>query len=130
MWGKDFLVIWHSFTMSQLRPAEENCWDAVICFGHPSIGFGSSLVLLFLLIFTVFLQLVFCYMVYTSFTENPFETLGKQCQQKHWQVPDRTAVACVPYRDASHGTEGCGLECLVDAAAEPLKRLKPGKRQA
>eukprot|EP00434_Breviolum_minutum_P023014 symbB.v1.2.020304.t1/scaffold1701.1/size126048/4 len=51
----------------------ENCWDAVICFGHPSIGWGSSMVLLFLLAFTVFLQLVFCYMVYTSFTENPFE---------------------------------------------------------
>ncbi|CAJ1343421.1 unnamed protein product [Effrenium voratum] len=51
----------------------ENCWDAVICFGHQSIGWGSSMVLLFLLGLTIFIQLVFCYMVFTSFTENPFE---------------------------------------------------------
>ncbi|CAJ1383315.1 unnamed protein product [Effrenium voratum] len=51
----------------------ENVWDAVICFGHQSIGWGSSMVLLFLLGLTIFIQLVFCYMVFTSFTENPFE---------------------------------------------------------
>lgn len=63
----------------------ENCWDAVICFGHPSIGLGSSLVLLFLLIFTVFLQLVFCYMVYTSFTENPFEK-SSVTALRYWRI--------------------------------------------
>ena len=25
---------------------EENCWDVVVCFGHPAIGYGSSLLLL------------------------------------------------------------------------------------
>ncbi|CAK8987206.1 unnamed protein product [Durusdinium trenchii] len=63
----------------------ENCWDAVICFGHPSIGWGSSMILLFLLAFTVFLQLVFCYMVYTSFTENPFET-GAVTALRYWRI--------------------------------------------
>mmetsp|Transcript_68377 Transcript_68377/g.160301 ORF Transcript_68377/g.160301 Transcript_68377/m.160301 type:complete len:1015 (-) Transcript_68377:327-3371(-) len=64
---------------------EENCWDVVVCFGHPAIGYGSSLLLLFLLGLTIFLQLVFCYMVATSFTENPYDT-SSQNALSYWRI--------------------------------------------